>query len=162
VLLLAGWAALTPQPMAWVYLAVVGGFELWLARRIAALGNDPVAAGAPPYGFTEDEARLVRRYRFYFTYPLAARDASSALAAVGLSGLVLALWLTFKQAFLPALLIGCNLFAVARLTKLLAPLMSLRIAASRGDRDALLMLGSHAPAWAKIRAGNEAESKMQG
>jgi len=161
VLLLAGWAALTPQPMAWVYVAGVGGFELWLARRIAAVGKDPLAAGAPPYGFTEDEARLVQRYRFYFTDPLLARDASSVLAAVGLSGLVLALWLTFKQAFLPAVLIGFNLFAVARFTRLLAPLMALRIAASRGDRDALLMLEVHDPAWAKIRAGNEAERKMQ-
>jgi hypothetical protein len=161
VLLLAGWAALTPQPMAWVYVAMVGGFELWLARRIAAVGKDPVAAGAPPYGFTEDEARLVQRYRFYFTYPLLAREASSALAAVGLSGLVLALWLTFKQAFPPAVLIGLNLFAVARFTRRLAPLMALRIAASRGDRDALLMLEVHDPAWAKIRAGNEAERKMQ-
>jgi hypothetical protein len=161
VLLLAGWAALTPQPMAWVYVAGVGGFELWLARRIAAVGKDPVAAGAPPYGFTEDEARLVRRYRFYFTYPLLARDAASVLAAVGLSGLVLALWLTFKQAFPPAVLIGLNLFAVARFTRRLAPLMALRIAASRGDRDALLMLEVHDPAWAKIRAGNEAERKMQ-
>jgi len=161
VLLLAGWAALTPQPIAWVYVAVLGGFELWLARRIAAVGNDPVSAGAAPYGFTEDEARLVRRYRFYFTSTLLAHQAASVLAAVGLSSLVLALWLTFKQAFLPALLIGFNLFAVARLTKRLAPLMALRIAASRGDRDALLMLEVHDPAWAKIRAGNEAERKMQ-
>ena len=35
MLLLAGWAALTPQPMAWLYVLVVAGFELWLARRIA-------------------------------------------------------------------------------------------------------------------------------
>jgi hypothetical protein len=161
VLLLAGWAALSPQPMAWVYVAVVGGFELWLARRIAAVGKDPIAAGEPPYAFSEDEARLVRRYRFYFTYPPLAREASSVLAAIGLSGLVLALWLTFRQAFLPAILIGFNLFAVGRFTKLLAPLMALRIAASRGDRDALLMLEVHDPAWAKIRAGNEAERKME-
>ncbi|HEY3076894.1 MAG TPA: hypothetical protein VGJ74_17120 [Burkholderiales bacterium] len=155
ILILAGWAALTPQPMAWIYILVVAAFELWLARRIAALANDPVAAGAPPYRFTEDEARLVRRYRFYFTYPVIARDASSVLAAVGLSGLVLALWLTYKQAFLPALIVGANLFAVSRLTRLLAPLMVLRMAASRGDRDALLLLAAHDPAWAKIRAGNE-------
>jgi hypothetical protein len=161
VLLLAGWAALTPQPMAWVYVAVVGGLELWLARRIAAVGNDPVLAGAPPYAFSDDEVRLVRRYRFYFTYPLVAHQASSVLAAVGLSSLVLMLWLTFKQAFLPALLIGFNLFAVARFTKVLAPRMALRIAASRGDRDALLMLELHEPTWAKIRAVNEAERKME-
>ena len=67
MLILAGWAALTPQPMSWFYIGVVGAFELWLARRIAEVGNDPVPAGPPPYSFTEDEARLVRRYRFYFT-----------------------------------------------------------------------------------------------
>ena len=162
ILILAGWAALTPQPMAWVYVAGVGGFELWLARRIAAVGRDPVTVGAPPYHFTENEARLVRRFRFYFTYPGIARDSSSVLAAVGLSGLLLGLWLTYKQAFLPALLIGFNLFAVARLTKLLAPLLVLRMAASRGDRDALLLLEVYEPAWAKIRAGNEGQSKMPG
>ena len=160
MLLLAGWAALTPQPMSWLYIGVVGAFELWLARRIAEVGHEPVPAGSPPYAFTEDEARLVRRYRFYFTYPLIARDSSSVLAAVGLSSLVLALWLTFRQAFLPAVLIGVNLFAVARFTKVLAPLMALRVAASRGDRDALLMLEVHDPTWAKIRAVNEAERKM--
>jgi hypothetical protein len=147
--------------MAWVYIGLVAAFELWLARRIAGVGRDAAAADAPPYQFTEDEARLVRRYRFYFTYPVLARDSSSVLAAVGLTGLVLTLWLTYKQAFLPAMLIGFNLFAVARLTKLLAPLMTLRIAASRGDRDALLMLEIHDPTWAKIRAGNDAERKMQ-
>ena len=103
----------------------------------------------------------MRRYRFYFTYPVLARDASSILAAVGLSGLVLALWLTFKQAFVPAALIGLNLFAVTRFTRILAPLVALRAAASRGDRDALLMLEVHDPAWAKIRAANEQERKMQ-
>src|SRR5207249_2805704 len=79
ILILAGWAALTPQPMAWLYVLVVAAFELWLARRIAGVGQDPVAAGTPPYHFTEDEARLVRRYRFYFTYPGIARDSSSVL-----------------------------------------------------------------------------------
>jgi len=161
ILILAGWAALTPHPMAWAYVLVVAAFELWLARRMAAVGRDPVAADAPPYHFTEDEARLVRRFRFYFTYPGSARDSSSVLAAVGLSGLILGLWLTYRQAFLPALIIGLNLFAVARLTKRLAPLIVLRMAASRGDRDALLLLAVHEPAWAKIRAGNEAERKMQ-
>ena len=147
--------------MAWLYIGVVGAFELWLARRIAAVGRDPVAVGLPPYHFTEDEARLVQRYRFYFTYPVVARDCSSVLAAVGLSALVLALWLMVRQAFLPAVLIGLNLFAVARFTKVLAPQMALRIAASRGDRDALLLLGAHDPAWTKIRSGNEGESKIE-
>ena len=160
VLLFAGFAALRPDPMAWVYVAVVAAFEFWLLRRIRALGDEPVSVGAAPYNFSADEARLVRRYRLYFTYPALARDCSSVLAAVGLSGIVLGLWLTYKQAFLPAALIGANLFAVTRFTKVLAPLMALRLAASRGDRNALLMLEVHGPAWAKISAGNAPERKM--
>jgi len=160
ILLFAGWAALSPQPMAWVYVALVGGFELWLLRRLRSLGAEPVPSGTAPYHFGPDEARLVQRYRFYFTYPAVARDCSSVLAAIGLSGLVLGLWLTFKQAFVPAALIGLNLFAVTRFTKVVAPLLALRLAASRGDREALLMLEVHEPAWAKIRAGNEQERKM--
>jgi hypothetical protein len=155
VLLLAGWAALSPQPMAWVYITLVGLFELWLARRIAALGQAAVGAGQPPYDFSDDEARLVQRFRFYFTYPVLAKDCSSVLAAVGLSALCLAPWLTYKLAFLPAALIGLNLFAVARLTKRLAPVPVLNMRATRGDRDALAMLSAHDTAWAKIRAGNE-------
>ncbi len=146
--------------MAWVYIGVLAAFEFWLYRRIRELGDEPVSVGAPPYDFSADEARLVRRFRFYFAYPALARDCSSVLAAVGLSGLVLGLWLTYRQAFVPAALIGLNLFAVTRFTKVLAPLLTLRIAASRGDRDALRMLEVHDPAWAKIRAGNEAERKM--
>jgi len=146
--------------MAWAYVAVVGAFELWLARRVAEAGSDAVLADEAPYGFTGDEARLVQRYRFYFTYPALARGASSVLAAIGLSGLVLALWLTYRFAFLPAALIGINLFAVARFTRRLAPVMALRLAASRGDREALELLSAHDPAWAKIRAANDPESKI--
>lgn len=141
--------------MAWIYVGAILVFEVWLARRIAAVGRDPVATGEAPYHFTDDEARLVSRYRFYFTYPAIARESSSVLAAIGLTALVLSLWLTYKQVFLPAAIIGLDLLAVARFTKLLAPLMALRIAASRGDRDALLMLEVHDPAWEKIRAGSE-------
>jgi len=146
--------------MAWAYVGALAVFEFWLYRRIRHLGDDPVSVGLAPYHFTADEARLVQRFRFYFTYPTAARDCSSVLSAIGLSGLVLGLWLTFKQAFVPAALIGLNLFAVTRFTKVLAPLLALRLAASRGDRDALLMLEVHDPAWAKIRAGNDGERKM--
>jgi hypothetical protein len=141
--------------MAWLYIAIVGIFEVWLARRIAEVGQDAVAAGLPPYNFSDDEARLVQRFRFYFTYPVIARDSSSVLAAVGLSALCLAPWLTYKLAFLPAALIGLNLFAVARLTRRLAPVPVLSMGASRGDRDALAMLSAHDSAWVKIRAGNE-------
>ena len=94
------------------------------------------------------------RYRFYFTTPAVAAEVSSVLGALGLSSLMLAPWLTYKLAFLPAALIGLNLFAVARLTRLCAPLLGLRMSASRGDRAALGMLEVHDPAWAKIRAAN--------
>jgi hypothetical protein len=153
VLMLAGWAMLTPLPMAWLYVGAVIAFEMWLARRLAAVARAPVSAGEAPYRFTDDEARLVGRYRFYFSYPAVAQQASSVLAAIGLSALVLAPWLTFKQVFLPAALVGLNLLAVARFTKLLAPMLALRLAASRGDREALRMLEVHDPAWEKIRAG---------
>ena len=79
------------------------------------------------------------------------------LAAIGLAGMVLALWLTFKQAFAQGALIGANLFLVGWLTKRLAPLFALRIAASRGDREALRLLEIHEPLWAKIRAANQSQ-----
>src|SRR5205814_3540594 len=101
VLLLAGWAALNPQPMAWVYIGVVLAFELWLARRIAEAGRGTPAAAEAPYHFTEEEARFVGRYRFYFAYPGIAHHSASILAALGLTALGLAPWLTYKHAFLP-------------------------------------------------------------
>jgi hypothetical protein len=140
--------------MAWLYVVLVAGFEMWLVRRLRAVGFAPVPANEPPYEFSGDEADIVSRYRFYFAYPAIARDASSVLAAIGLTALLLAPWLTYKQAFFAAILIGLNLFVVARLTKLLAPTMALRMAASRGDRQALRFLEVHDPAWEKIRAGN--------
>ena len=156
VLLFAGWAALTPQPMAWVYIAIVILFEFWLARRIKAIGRAAPPVGEAPYHFTEEEASFIQRYRFYFTYPNIAAQASSVLAAVGLTALVLAPWLTVKGTYLEAVIVGVNLFAVGRFTRLLSPLMALRIAASRGDRDALRTLEIHGPLWDKIHAANKA------
>jgi hypothetical protein len=158
ILVLAGWAALNPQPMAWVHIGVVLAFELWLARRIAEAGRGTPAVNEAPYHFTAEEAEFVGRYRFYFTYPGIAQNCSSVLSAIGLSTLLLAPWLTIKVVYLPAVIIGANLFAVARFTKKLVPLMSLRIAASRGDRNALRLLEIHDPLWAKIRAGNSPEA----
>ena len=159
MLLLAGWAALTPQPMAWVYIGVGLTFELWLARRISDAGRGTPAAGEPPYNFTAEEAQFIGRYRFYFTYPGIAQQCASVLSAIGLSTLLLAPWLTYKQAYLPALIIGVNLFAVARFTKMLVPLMSLRISASRGNRESLRLLEIHDPLWQKIRAANASDTK---
>ena len=83
MLLLAGFAAINPAAMSWIYVAAVLAFELWLLRRIAQVDRAPVPAGEAPYLFSEEEAGLVSRYRFYFTYPAVAREASSVLAAVG-------------------------------------------------------------------------------
>ena len=159
VLLLAGWAALNAW-MAWLYLAAVVAFELWLARAISRAGDRPAPVGEAPYHFTEEEAAFVGRYRLYFAAPGLAQHCSSVLAATGLTALVLTPWLLYKQALLPAALIGLNLLAVARLTKIVAPLMALNVAARRGDRPALRLLELHGPVWEKIKAGNEAERKM--
>lgn len=155
MLMLAGWAALEPRPMSWVFMAAVAAFELWLAQRMAALHAAPVPVDELPYRFTAEEAGLVGRYRFYFTYPASAAQSGSVLAAIGLSSALLALWLTFKQAFVESALLGLNLFAVGWFTRRMAPVHALRIAASRGNREALRMLELMDPLWAKIRAGNE-------
>lgn len=157
VLVVAGWAALSPQPMAWVFIGIVLTLELWLARRISQAGRGAPATHEAPYHFTDEEAAFIGRYRFYWTYPSIANQSASVLAAIGLSTLLLAPWLTYKHVFLPAAIIGMNLFAVARFTKMLSPLLTLRIAASRGDRDSLRMLEIHDPLWAKIRAANAQE-----
>ena len=155
ILGLAGLAALSPRTLSWAYIAAVVAFEIWLARRMAAVGRLRVPVGEPPYLFSEEEAELVGRYRFYFTYPGLARNVASILAAIGLTALLLAPWLTFRHAFVQAVLVGVNLFAVARFTKLVAPQLALRIAASRGDRAALRMLEIHNPLWMKIQAANK-------
>lgn len=154
VLVLAGWAALTPAPMAWLYLGGVAAFEGWLFGIIGSAGAAPVAAGEAPYLFTEDEARVVGRYRFYFTYPGIARHASSILAAIGLTTLGLAPWLTYKAALVPAALAALNVVPVAWLTRRTAPLMALNMQASRGNREALTMLEAHQTAWQKIQRCN--------
>jgi hypothetical protein len=89
VMLLAGWAALNPAFMPWLYIAVVLTFEAWLLFRIRQVGGRAVPAGEPPYAFDEEEAALVGRYRFYFSYPEICRHASSTLSAIGLTALVL-------------------------------------------------------------------------
>lgn len=149
-LLLAGWSFLNTG-VSWAYIGSLGLFEAWLAQRILAVGNHPVASAAPPYGFSEEEARLVGRYRFYFTWPQVARQAAAVLAAVGLSSLLLMPWLIYKGAFVQAGLIGLNLFLVARFTRQLSPVMALRLRAHKGEREALELLSAHDPAWKKIK-----------
>ena len=149
-LLLCGFTFLRSE-MSWAYLAVMAAFEIWLMRRMGSVRKGPVAVDEPPYRFNAEEAELVGRYRFYFTYPVVAREASSVLSALGLTALVLVPWLTYKAEFNQALLVGLNLFLVARFTKQLAPLLALRVRANKGDRAALRMLELHEPIWKKIR-----------
>jgi hypothetical protein len=155
MLILAGWAALTPEPISWVFIVAVAGFEIWLSRSLRTIGRDPVAVMQPPYNFTAEEAQLIERYRFYFSYPALAAHAGSVLAAIGLAGMVLALWLTFRGAFVQGALIGLNLFAVGWLTKQVAPVYALRVQANSGNREALRKLEILEPLWAKIRAANQ-------
>ena len=83
-----------------------------------------------------------------------ARDGSSVLSALGLTALVLAPWLLFRQELLAAFVVAANLLAVGSLTKRLSPVLALRIAASKGDRVSLRLLEAHDSAWAKIKDAN--------
>src|SRR5690606_18903232 len=155
MLMLAGWAGIDPPRMSWLFIAVVAAFEVWLFSRMRAAGRDPVTAGEPPYHFSAEEAALVGRYRFYFTFPATAAGAGSVLAAIGLSSMLLAVWFTFRNVLVPAVIVGLNLFLVGWLPRQVAPVHALRLKASRGNREALRLLELVQPAWNKIRAGNK-------
>jgi hypothetical protein len=135
VLLLAGWSFLDAG-VAWIYLAAALAFELWLGWKLAKTGRYPAASGEAPYHFSEEEAGLVGRYRLYFTDVTMTRALGSVLAALGLTALILAPWLAYKHAFVPAGLVGLNVLGVTYLTRRLVP---------RSDTRAV---------WEKIRAGN--------
>ena len=134
-LVLAGWAFLRAD-MAWVYLAATLAFEAWICARMASAGRHSAAASEPPYNFTEEEARLVGRFRLFFTDAVQARQLGSALASIGLTALVLVPWLAYKEAFVPAGLVFLNILLVTWLTRRLIPM------ADTGT------------AWDKIRGGN--------
>lgn len=156
MLFLAGLAALWPTSMAWAYVAAFAVFELWLLRRLRRERGVPVLVDAPPYRFTGEEAALIERYRFYFASPELARHAASTLAALGLGAIVLSPWLIFRGELVAAVLVALNIPAVGALTRRVAPVMALRMAAHGGDRDALRMLELHDPLWRKIRDANTA------
>ena len=144
VFLLAALAAFAPASASWLFLAAAAAFEAWLFRRIAAEGHAPAASDEPPYYFSVPEGELVGRYRIYFGHPKAARDFASVLAALGLCSLLLCPWLTYQRQFLPAVLLALNVLAAGRLTREVAPRLTVR---TRELHDA---------AWDKIRAGNRA------
>jgi hypothetical protein len=60
-----------------------------------------------------------------------------------------------RQAFAQAAIVGLDLFAVGWLTRRVAPVYALRLAASRGRRQALHSLEMLDPLWTKIRAANQ-------
>ena len=162
VFVLAGFAALHPAPIAWLYVGAVAVLEGWLFGIMRSATGGRVAAGEPPYRFTEDEARLVGRYPFYFAFPGIAKHASSVLAAIGITSLVLGPWLAYRSSYVPALLAALNLLPVGWLTRRVAPLMTLGMAANRGEREALRMIEAHGTAWEKIRRCNIDPSKESG
>jgi pimeloyl-ACP methyl ester carboxylesterase len=150
VILLTGFSMLRSE-VSWAYLAFLAGYEIWLLRRLRGVGAGPVPVDEAPYRFTAEEAAFIERYRFYFTYPAMAKDASGVLSALGITALLLVPWFIYKAELVQAALIGANLFVIARMTKDLAPVLALRIRANKGDRAALRLLELHDPLWQKIR-----------
>jgi pimeloyl-ACP methyl ester carboxylesterase len=150
VILLTGFSMLRSE-VSWAYLAFLAGYEIWLLRRLRGVGAGPVPVDEAPYRFTAEEAAFIERYRFYFTYPAMAKEASGVLSALGITALLLVPWFIYKAELVQAALIGANLFVIARMTKDLAPVLALRIRANKGDRAALRLLELHDPLWQKIR-----------
>jgi len=77
-----------------------------------AAGDGLPPIGEPPYHFSAEEAELVGRYRFYFTWPALARESGAILAAIGLSALVLSPWLLYRGQLIPGVLVALNVLAV--------------------------------------------------
>ena len=146
---LLGWAFLAPAQGAWAFAAAEFAFLAWLARALRGASAAALNARARE-PLEADEADIVQRYPFYFARPGAARECASTLAAVGLASLVLVPWLTYKLQWAQAVLIGLQLFAVGRLTRLMSPVYALRMATAKGDRDALRLLSAHDSAMRKI------------
>jgi hypothetical protein len=159
VLILAGFAGLHPFALPWVYLGAVLAFEGWLFGIVRSVGGHAVPPDVAPYHFSDEEARLVTRYPFYFKFPGIAKHASTVLAAIGLTSLLLASWLTYRTAYVPAALAALNLLPVGWLTRRTAPLMALSLAANRGKRDAIELLRVHHTTWEKIRRCNIEQAK---
>ncbi len=148
---LVGWAFLSPPVGSWAFAAVQFASLGWLAREMRRTDAAALSARARE-PLDADESDVVRRYAFYFTYPALARESASTLAAMGLATLVLVPWLIYKLQLAQAILIGVMLFAVGRLTKLVSPVYALRLAAAKGNREALRLLSAHDGAARKLSA----------
>jgi hypothetical protein len=149
IMVLGGWAFLSPATGAWGFAAAEFAFLAWLARQARAIDGAALDARARE-PFEPDEADIVRRYPLYFARPGFARECASTLAALGLASLIVVPWLTDKLQWAQAVLVGVLLFAVARLTKRMSPVYTLRLATAKGDRDALRLLSAHDGAMRKL------------
>lgn len=158
---LAAWNLLAPQSGSWAFAAAELAFLAWLARELRRA--DPAALRARAAEPLEpDEAEIVQRYPLYFARPAFARECASTLAATGLASLVLVPWLTYKLQWPPAVLIGVLLFAVGKLTRLLSPVLALRLATAKGDRGALRLLSAHDGAARKLSAHRAPQPEHDG
>jgi hypothetical protein len=160
VAVLLGWVFLKPGSGAWAFAAAEFAFLAWLASQVRGV-DLPALLSRARQPLEDDERDIVRRYPFYFARHGAARECASTLAALGLASLIAVPWLTYLLVFAPAALIGVQLFAVARLTRLTSPVYALRMATAKGDRDALRLLSAHDGAMAKLSAGHHAPEPPQ-
>jgi hypothetical protein len=158
---LTAWSFLTPMHGGWAFAAAEFAFLAWLAATLRKASASGLRARArPALGGDEDE--LVGRYPFYFERPPIAREHAATLAALGLASLVLVPWLIYRGQWAQAALIGMFVFAVARLTRALSPVLALRMATAKGDRDALRLLAAHDGAARKLSAPDQPEADGEG
>ena len=158
---LTAWSFLTPMHGGWAFAAAEFAFLAWLAATLRKASASGLRARArPALGGDEDE--LVGRYPFYFERPPIAREHAATLAALGLASLVLVPWLIYRGQWAQAALIGMFVFAVARLTRALSPVLALRMATAKGDRDALRLLAAHQGAARKLSAPDQPEADGEG
>ena len=161
VAVLTAWSFLTPLHGGWAFAAGEFAFLAWLAAALRKASASGLRARARP-ALEADEDELVGRYPFYFERPLTAREHAATLAALGLASLVLVPWLIYRGQWVQAALIGMFVFAVARLTRALSPVLALRMATAKGDRDALRLLAAHDGAVRKLSAPDQPEADGEG
>ena len=146
---LAAWTFLAPPAGSWAFAAAEFAFLAWLARELRR-ADAAALLGRSREPLDADEADILQRYPLYFARPAFARECASTLAGLGLASLVLVPWLTYKLQWMPAILIGVQLFAIARVTRLMSPVYALRLATAKGDREALRLLSAHDGAMRKV------------
>ena len=155
--MLLAWAFLAPAAGGWAFAAAEFAFLAWLAGMVRKADAPALRARARP-ALDADEDEIVSRYPFYFGHAPLARELAATLAALGLASLLLVPWLTYRVQWVQAVLIGMLVFAVARLTKVLSPVLALRVATAKGDREALRLLSAHDGAARKLSAPDQPEA----